>query len=73
MIIDKNGSILAPSEFLQVAQKGRFYAELTRRVSELICKEFKHRKESVTFNISASDIPNPVTASAILKIYETQI
>ncbi|HRF57566.1 MAG TPA: bifunctional diguanylate cyclase/phosphodiesterase [Campylobacterales bacterium] len=66
-IIDKNGTVLAPSEFLQVAQKGRFYAELTRRVSELICKEFKHRKESVTFNISASDILNPATTSAILK------
>lgn len=65
-IVDNNGKILPPSEFLPIAQKGRFYPELTKRVVALACDMFKNRDEEFSVNISVADILSTDTMEYIL-------
>jgi c-di-GMP phosphodiesterase len=65
-IIDKTGRLLQPIEFLSIAQKSRLYPELTKKVVSLACRDFRDRPESVSINISVTDILDPITVKTIL-------
>ena len=64
-LINKSGEVMSPISFLPIAQKSKLYPELTRRIVYLACKTFKDRKESVSLNISVTDLLNPATVDFI--------
>ncbi len=65
-IVDNNGHILMPNDFLPIAKKSRFYPELTKRVVQLACEQFKDRTEQFSVNISIADIMAADTVEFIL-------
>jgi len=71
-MIDSNGIIIPPSDFLKVAQKTRLYPQITRTVIEHACSAFRERSEEFSVNLSIRDILNPDTIQFIEKtIIET--
>ncbi|WP_281950692.1 EAL domain-containing protein [Nitrosophilus kaiyonis] len=55
-LIDENGKIITPYNFLNIAKKSRFYHDLTRIVFEKSCKHFKDIECIFSFNLSIEDI-----------------
>lgn len=67
-MIDSKGRIIAPSEFLKIAQKTRIYPKITQAVIQHACNTFQERSEEFSVNLSIRDILNPETIRFIEKI-----
>lgn len=55
-IISRDGTVLTPYMFLDIAKKHRLYLKLTRRMIECVLKDFNDVDYGVTINVSYLDI-----------------
>jgi len=60
-LIDEEGNIVLPSNFLEVSKKSKLYPYITRIVLERCLNTFKNTDLSVSVNISILDILDPET------------
>jgi diguanylate cyclase (GGDEF)-like protein len=65
-MIDSDGNIIPPMEFLNIAKKTRLYSKITRRVLRETCKKFASRDEEFSVNLSIDDINDPYTVQNII-------
>lgn len=65
-MIDSQGRVVPPMEFLKIAQKTKLYPEITRRVVREACTLFSSRSEMFSVNLSSDDITDPHTRAEIL-------
>lgn len=71
-LIDENGSVISPYQFLPVAKRSRYYHKITRVVIKQAFEYFKNKKD-VTFsvNISFDDITDEGTKDYIKQQLES--
>ncbi|MFI3177498.1 MAG: EAL domain-containing protein [Eubacteriales bacterium] len=55
-IQDKDGNLLLPNDFLDIAKKYRLYLTLTKKMIDLVLKDFYNSDYTVSINISSLDI-----------------
>ncbi len=55
-IIDKNGQIVSPFIFLEVARKGMYYSSLTSKILKNSFEALQMTKKDISINLSAYDI-----------------
>jgi diguanylate cyclase (GGDEF)-like protein/PAS domain S-box-containing protein len=67
-MIDEDGNIISPIEFLPIAKKTKLYSRITKTVVYQACKCFEERKEEFSVNLSIDDINDPITVQEIIKI-----
>ena len=69
-LIDKNGNMLSPFFFLDIAKKGRLYSSITDVVLENSFGALKKTTKDITINISALDIEKTSTREKIFELLE---
>lgn len=57
-LIDTNGTIITPLNFLEVAQKTRLYPQITQEILRQACDAFKDRDERFSVHLCSLDITN---------------
>ena len=70
-MIDKNGLIVPPIEFLDISKKTKLYSHITLEVINQACNTFKNRSEIFSVNLSIDDIKEPNTVHEIIKAITT--
>lgn len=60
-MIDEQGQLIGPDDFITMAQKTRLYPQITRTVVSQACETFSSRNESFTITLSIKDMTNPST------------
>ena len=70
-MIDKDGLIIPPLEFLNISKKTKLYSHITVEVINQACNTFKNRKENFSVNLSIDDIKEPNTVHEIIKAVTT--
>lgn len=66
-MIDEEGNIVQPMEFLPIAKQTKLYPQITLEVVYQACTVFASRHEEFSINLSDSDIRNSHTVSEIIK------
>ena len=66
-LIDTNGKLVPPKDFLSIAKTSRHYAEITRAVVEKSVALFADRTEGVSVNLSMLDIDNRATRKFLFR------
>ncbi|UTJ06964.1 EAL domain-containing protein [Arcobacter roscoffensis] len=67
-LIDKNGNILSPFQFLDVAKKTGYYSDITELVIQNSFNALKHTDKGITINLSSSDIENSKLRTLLWKL-----
>lgn len=57
-LVKENKEVVSPQLFLSIAKKTKVYQHITKKVVSQALHDFKHRKESISINISVDDILN---------------
>mgnify|MGYP003484360911 CR=1 FL=1 len=70
-MIDKNGLIIPPIEFLDISKKTKLYSHITLEVINQACNTFENRSENFSVNLSIDDIKDPNTVYEIVKAITT--
>ena len=70
-MIDKNGLVIPPLEFLDISKKTKLYSHITLEVITQACNTFENRNENFSVNISIDDIKDPNTVHEIIKTITT--
>ena len=70
-LVTEDGEIIPPYFFLDIAKKGKYYAQITGRVLENSFKALSQTDKSITINISALDIEKPSTQEKIFELLES--
>lgn len=65
-MIDKEGNIVPPMEFLSIAKKTKLYPQITREVIRQACVLFATRTEEFSVNLSDSDMRDSHTVNEII-------
>ncbi len=65
-LIDEEGQIVPPMQFLPIAKKTKLYPRITKEVIHQACRVFADRTEEFSLNISIADIHDPSTVQEIL-------
>lgn len=65
-MIDEQGNLIPPMEFLPIAKKTKLYPQITREVVYQACTVFANRTEEFSINLSDSDIRDPHTVQEII-------
>jgi PAS domain S-box-containing protein/diguanylate cyclase (GGDEF)-like protein len=65
-MIDQEGKIVPPMEFLSIAKKTKIYPQITREVIHQACTLFATREEEFSINLSDSDIRDTQTVNTII-------
>lgn len=66
-MLDKDGSIVPPLEFLDISKKTKLYPHITTEVINQACAAFENRNEQFSVNLSIEDIKEPSTVHALVK------
>lgn len=66
-MIDEDGEMIPPLDFLPIAKKTKLYPQITRTVVAQACHRFKDRDEEFSVNLSDSDMRDPHTVSEIIE------
>lgn len=66
-MINEEGNIVHPAEFLPIAKQTKLYPQITLEVVYQACTLFALRTEEFSINLSDSDIRNSHTVSEIIK------
>jgi diguanylate cyclase (GGDEF)-like protein len=69
-LIDKNGLIISPYYFLEVAKKYKIYTSLTKIVVKQAFEKFANSKKRFSINLSFEDLSDPKIVDYILKTIE---
>ena len=72
-LIDENGNIVSPQNFLDISKKGNYYNKITDRVLENSFKMLDKVKTKISINISAIDIENEQTNKTIFRLLDEYI
>jgi diguanylate cyclase (GGDEF)-like protein len=71
-IVDEDGTIIMPNDFLPIAKKTKLYPRITQEVVAQACHCFSSRDEIFSINLSIEDISNPnIVQKIINSITET--
>ncbi|MDP3302099.1 MAG: EAL domain-containing protein [Sulfuricurvum sp.] len=70
-LIDEEGEVISPFFFLEIAQKGKYYHQLTRIMFDKSIAVFQNKEVEFSINLSGSDIENTELREYILKKLET--
>ncbi|MDD2829153.1 MAG: EAL domain-containing protein [Sulfuricurvum sp.] len=65
-MVDEEGNIVPPMEFLPIAKKMQLYPQITQTVVHQACNIFAKRTEEFSVNLSIDDIDNPYTVQNIV-------
>lgn len=65
-IVEMDGQIISPFNFLETAKKLKIYPQLTRRMLEKAFDKFANERDSFSINLSIEDIVDPVTSAWII-------
>ncbi|MDD2781740.1 EAL domain-containing protein [Sulfuricurvum sp.] len=65
-MIDNDGRIIFPANFLTIAKKTKLYPQITLEVIRQACTLFSHRDEEFSINLSDSDIRDPQIVKEII-------
>lgn len=65
-LIDEEGTIIPPMQFLPIAKKTKLYPRITKEVIHQSCRLFAARTEEFSLNISIADIHDPSTVQEII-------
>lgn len=66
-LLNEENEIVHPVAFLKLAQKTKYYPQITCEVVRQACTTFSNRPEQFSVNLSSSDITNQKTVDFILK------
>ena len=66
-MIDTNGSIISPAQFLTIAKRSRLYPAITKIVIKKSIEYFKDRNEHFSINLTLEDILDQETVNFIAK------
>jgi diguanylate cyclase (GGDEF)-like protein/PAS domain S-box-containing protein len=66
-MINKEGEIIPPIDFLEISKKTKLYPYITREVLHQACNTFKDRKENFSINLSIDDIKDTNIVNEIIK------
>lgn len=66
-IINRDGSLIAPNDFLPIAKKTKLYPRITREIVYQACHCFAMKTEEFSINLSIDDINDPYTVQEIIK------
>jgi diguanylate cyclase (GGDEF)-like protein/PAS domain S-box-containing protein len=66
-MIDKDGNLILPMSFLNIAKKTKLYSHITQEVIHQACNTFKDREEAFSINLSIDDIKDSNTVQEIIK------
>lgn len=66
-MIDKDGSLIPPTNFLNISKKTKLYSRITQEVIHQACNTFKDRDEVFSINLSIDDIKDSHTVKEIIK------
>jgi len=69
-LIDSEGHMIPPDQFLPIAKRMSLYDKVTRRVIEQACYDFKDREEKVSINLSMQDLLNTELHALIIQQLE---
>jgi len=69
-LIDENGKVLSPYEFLNVSKKGTYYNKITTRVLENSFKMLKNVTTKLSINLSTLDIEKDETRELIYSLLD---
>jgi len=69
-LIDENGNIISPLEFLHISKKGNYYTKITERVLENSFKILHKINTELSINISVTDIEKKHTREKIYLLLE---
>ncbi|NPA58403.1 MAG: EAL domain-containing protein [Aquificae bacterium] len=73
-LIDRDGRVYTPAEFLEISRRYKLYPEISRRIIRKTAQVIKEKGVNLSINISLSDILNIEVRNFILKtIRETGI
>ncbi|MFA6630167.1 MAG: EAL domain-containing protein [Sulfuricurvum sp.] len=67
-MIDENGDLVPPMDFLPIAKKTKLYPRITHKVIHEACRCFSSRSDHFSVNLSIDDINDPYTVQEIIKI-----
>ena len=70
-MVDKEGNIVPPMEFLSIAKKTKIYPQITREVIHQACTLFATRSEEFSVNLSDSDLRDSHTVDDIINTITT--
>lgn len=65
-MIDEEGTLIMPLQFLPIAKKTKLYPRITKEVIHQACHLFSNRSEAFSVNISIYDIHDPSTVQEII-------
>lgn len=65
-MLDEEGAVVSPGQFLLVAKNSKYYPDITRSVFDRAVREFEQRRESVSVNLSVLDVENRATRNHII-------
>jgi diguanylate cyclase (GGDEF)-like protein len=65
-IIDEDGTIIMPNDFLPIAKKTKLYSRITQELVSQACKCFSSRDEIFSINLSIEDISNQEVVQEII-------
>ncbi len=69
-IVNEDGRVLSPAEFLDVAKIGKYYKQITAVVVKKAIDAIKSTKKEIAINLSAVDIEDAETRNFILEQIE---
>ena len=64
-LIDNDGTIVSPFQFLDIAKHSKLYPQITKRVIEKVFKYINQTHNAISINITAEDILNQSTKEFI--------
>jgi len=69
-IIDIDGNIITPNQFLHTVKHTNVHYKLTQRIISIIFEKFKDNNESVSININFSDLINNDIENSIIQAFK---
>ncbi|WP_051678530.1 bifunctional diguanylate cyclase/phosphodiesterase [Thiomicrospira pelophila] len=66
-IVESDGQVVSPFNFLETAKKLKLYPQLTRRMLDKAFEKFAEERDSFSINLSIEDIVDPVTSAWIIE------
>jgi len=67
-MVDEEGNIILPLEFLPVAKKMKIYPRITQEVVNQACELFKNRSEEFSINLSTADMEDARSMQKIIEV-----
>jgi len=69
-LVNEDGEVLSPFSFLDIAKKGKYYAQITHLVLENSFNALKNTNMDISINLSALDIEKPLTREKLHTLLE---